>query len=115
MYSLYSSQHVWTLSSVVHLLVKTIFRKEYFEIAWAAMRATVEPTFAERTLINHADYLPKAHVITSAATGITENEVTTAQGTVVGFDYLVIATGHPGGPEFTRTEKLHHYQAGKLE
>ncbi|KAH6762629.1 oxidoreductase family protein [Perilla frutescens var. hirtella] len=85
--------------------------KEYFEIAWAAMRAAVEPSFAERTVINHSEYLPKTHIITSAATHITESEVTTAQGRVVGFDYLVIATGHPGPPEFTRSEKLRQYQA----
>lgn len=94
-----------------HADVYLIDPKEYFEIAWAAMRATVEPTFAERSVINHAEYLPKAHVITSAATGITSNEVTTAQGSAVAYDYLVIATGHPGGPEFTRAEKLRQYQA----
>lgn len=77
------------------------------------MRATVEPSFAERTLINHSEYLSKAHIITSAATNITESEVTTADGRCIGYDYLVIATGHAGGPEFTRAEKLHKYQGGK--
>ncbi|KAG6430297.1 hypothetical protein SASPL_108361 [Salvia splendens] len=90
--------------------VHLIDPKEYFEIAWAAMRAIVEPSFAERTLINHSEYLSQAHIITSAATNITESEVTTADGRRVGFDYLVIATGHAGGPEFTRSEKLHKYQ-----
>lgn len=102
-----------TCTLLIWLIIKIIYRKEYFEIAWGAMRATVEPAFAERTLINHVEYLPKAHIITSAASGITANEVITAQGGSVGFDYLVIATGHPGGPEFTRAEKLRQYRAGK--
>lgn len=95
------------------LIIGIDFRKEYFEIVWASMRASVEPSFAERTLINHVDYLPKARIIISTATNITENEVTTADGQCVGFDYLVIATGHAGGPEFTRSEKLQYYQGGK--
>lgn len=98
---------------MVDLIIEIDFRKEYYEIAWAAMRASVEPSFAERTLINHVDYLPKAHIITSTATNITENEVTTADGRCVGFDYLVIAAGHAGGPEFTRYEKLQYYKGGK--
>lgn len=77
------------------------------------MRATVEPSFAERTLIDHSEYLHKAHIVTSAATNITGDEVVTAQGRLIGYDYLVIATGHPGPTQFTKSEKLKCYQAGK--
>lgn len=77
------------------------------------MRSTVEPSFAERTVINHLEYLPKARVLTSAATNITGNEVMTAQGHLIAYDYLVIATGHPGSTEYTKDEKLRYYQAGK--
>ncbi|KAL3616397.1 hypothetical protein CASFOL_039787 [Castilleja foliolosa] len=86
--------------------------KEYFEITWASLRSTVEPSFAERTLINHSDYLRNAHVITSAATGITRNDVLTAQGHHVAYDYLVIATGHVDSGGYTKkAEKLSYYQA----
>ncbi|KAL8551832.1 hypothetical protein ACS0TY_000766 [Phlomoides rotata] len=94
-----------------HADVYLIDPKEYFEIAWASLRATVEPSFAERTLINHSEYLHKAHIITSAATNITGDEVATAQGRLIAYDYLVVATGHPGPTQFTKTEKLHCYQA----
>lgn len=85
--------------------------KEYLEIPWANLRAMVEPSFAERSLINHSDYLPKAHVIASAATGITEEDVLTAQGHSIEYDYLVIATGHVHTGDFTKAERLHYFQA----
>lgn len=75
----------------------------------------VEPSFANRTVINHSEYLRQAHVITSAATGISGNEVITAQGQVIAYDYLVIATGHAGSGAFTKAEKLNHYEAGKSD
>ncbi|XP_073033296.1 uncharacterized protein [Primulina eburnea] len=86
-------------------------RKEYLEMPWASLRAMVEPSFAERSLINHSEYLPNAQIITSAATGITENNVLTAQGLLVGYDYLVIATGHVHAGGFTKAERLHYFQA----
>ncbi|XP_073033295.1 uncharacterized protein [Primulina eburnea] len=85
--------------------------KEYLEMPWASLRAMVEPSFAERSLINHSEYLPNAQIITSAATGITENNVLTAQGLLVGYDYLVIATGHVHAGGFTKAERLHYFQA----
>ncbi|GAA0184970.1 hypothetical protein Leryth_005085 [Lithospermum erythrorhizon] len=91
--------------------------KEYFEITWASLRCMVEPTFAEKTLINHSEYAPNVHVITSAAVGITENEVKTAQGRVVPYDYLVIATGHDEKTPSTKREKLSVYrnENGKIK
>ncbi|GFP95666.1 apoptosis-inducing factor homolog a [Phtheirospermum japonicum] len=94
-----------------HADVFLIDSKEYFEISWASLRSTVEPSFAERTVINHADYLRNAHVITSTATDITRNEVITAQGRRVAYDYLVIATGHVNAGAYTKAERLSHYQA----
>lgn len=82
---------------------------------WANLRAMVEPSFAERSLINHSEYLPNAQIITSAATGITENNVLTAQGCLIGYDYLVIATGHVHAGGFTKAERLHYFQAGKTD
>ncbi|GER56200.1 FAD/NAD(P)-binding oxidoreductase family protein, partial [Striga asiatica] len=85
--------------------------KEFFEITWASLRAMVEPSFAERTVINHSEYLPNVHVITSPATSITQNEVMTSQGHVISYDYLVIATGHVDPGLRTKAERLNHYQA----
>ncbi|KAG9137285.1 hypothetical protein Leryth_014914 [Lithospermum erythrorhizon] len=92
-----------------HSDVYLIDPKEYFEISWASLRCMVEPAFAERTLINHSEYAPNAHIITSAATSITETEVTTANGRVISYDYLVIASGHDDKSEFTKKERIHHY------
>ncbi|XP_073314884.1 uncharacterized protein [Primulina huaijiensis] len=85
--------------------------KEYLEMPWANLRAMVEPSFAERSLINHSEYLPNAQIITSAATGITENNVLTEQGRLIGYDYLVIATGHVHAGSLTKAERLHYFQA----
>ncbi|PIN18531.1 NADH-dehydrogenase (ubiquinone) [Handroanthus impetiginosus] len=94
-----------------HADVFLIDSKEYFEIPWTSLRSRVEPSFAERTIINQADYLPNARVVTSAATNITENEVQTAQGRLIAYDYLDVATGHPGDGAYTKAQKLSYYQA----
>ncbi|KAK9283736.1 hypothetical protein L1049_011986 [Liquidambar formosana] len=85
-------------------------RKDYFEISWASLRAMVEPSFAERSVINHSDYLTNGHIVTSTAVNITESEVLTAQGDLIAYDYLVVATGHMESFSRTRIEKLSQYQ-----
>ncbi|KAI9195783.1 hypothetical protein LWI28_017982 [Acer negundo] len=91
--------------------VTLIDPKEYFEITWASLRAMVEPHFGERTVINHRDYLVNGRVVTSAAISITDTEVLTAEGILIVYDYLVIATGHMDPVPKTRTERLNEYQA----
>lgn len=73
----------------------------------------VEPSFARRSLISHVEYLPNAHVITTAAVDLTDNEVLTAEGRMIAYEYLVIATGHMDDGPCTKTEKLSYYEAGK--
>ncbi|KAL0303658.1 UNVERIFIED_CONTAM: Ferroptosis suppressor protein 1 [Sesamum radiatum] len=85
-------------------------RKEYFELPWAGLRSKVEPSFAKRIVINHLEYLSKARVIASPATNITENEVLTAQGRLIAYDYLVVATGHTSTGGYTKDERLNYYQ-----
>ncbi|XP_028808347.1 apoptosis-inducing factor homolog A-like [Neltuma alba] len=94
-----------------HAHVTLIDPKEYFEMPWGSLRAKVEPSFAERTTINHRAYLPSGHIIVSSAIDITETEVLTADGQHVGYDYLVIATGHAEKFPTSRTERLHQYNA----
>ncbi|GAA0183168.1 oxidoreductase [Lithospermum erythrorhizon] len=91
--------------------VHLIDPKEYFEITWASLRCTVEPSFAERTVIKHSEYAPNANIVCSAAVGVTENEVTTQEGRAIAYDYLVIATGHNDTTPATKQEKLSNYQA----
>ncbi|KAJ0965619.1 hypothetical protein J5N97_026757 [Dioscorea zingiberensis] len=74
--------------------VTLIDQKEYFEITWANLRSMVEPSFSERTLIKHTDYLTNGRVVISPAINITEKEVLTAEGRSVFYDYLIIATGY---------------------
>ncbi|KAL5763678.1 hypothetical protein ACOSQ2_016272 [Xanthoceras sorbifolium] len=90
--------------------VTLIDPKEYFEITWASLRAMVEPNFGERSVINHRDYLVNGRVVTSAAINITDTEVLTAEGHLIVYDYLVIATGHMDPVPKTRTERLNLYQ-----
>lgn len=87
-------------------------RKEYFEIPWASLRSIVEPAFAKRSLINHYEYLPKANIIVSSAVDIQSSQVLTAQARLIGYDYLVIATGHTENGPSTKQDKLCYYQAG---
>ncbi|KAF5446326.1 hypothetical protein F2P56_031963 [Juglans regia] len=98
-----------SLQSVVDVVL--IDQKEYYEIPWASLRSMVEPSFAERSVINHSDYLPSVQIITSAATNITDEEVITAGGNTVAYDYLVIATGHSEPLPRSREERLNEYRA----
>ncbi|KAK2969125.1 hypothetical protein RJ640_017240 [Escallonia rubra] len=85
--------------------------KEYYEIPWANLRAMVEPSFAERSLIHHKDYLSNGRLMFSGAINISNSEVLTADGHSVAYDYLVIATGHNDPIPRTKTERLKQYQA----
>ncbi|KAK6247438.1 hypothetical protein QUC31_019003 [Theobroma cacao] len=91
--------------------VTLIDPKEYLEITWANLRNMVEPSFAERSVINHRDYLTNGRIVTSAAINVTETEVLTAEGRLIAYDYLVIATGHKDPVPKTKKERLDRYQA----
>ncbi|CAI0544026.1 unnamed protein product [Linum tenue] len=91
--------------------VTLIDPKDYFEITWANLRSMVEPSFAERAVIKHRDYFTNGRVITSNAVNITEKEVITEEGEAVGYDYLVIATGHKDPVPKTRKERLAQYHS----
>ncbi|CAG7910709.1 unnamed protein product [Brassica rapa] len=62
-----------------HADVILIDPKEYFEITWASLRSMVEPSFAERTVINHKNYFKKGRVVTSPAVNITETDPMSSQ------------------------------------
>ncbi|KAL2536048.1 FAD/NAD(P)-binding oxidoreductase family protein [Forsythia ovata] len=94
-----------------HADVTLIDPKEYFEIPWASLRAMVEPSFAERSVIYHKDYLTNGRLVMSKAINISKSEVLTAEGRMVAYDYLVIATGHNDSFPKTRTERLKEYRA----
>ncbi|XP_027082938.1 uncharacterized protein [Coffea arabica] len=88
-----------------------IDQKEYFEIPWASLRGMVEPSFAERSVINHKDYLTNGRLVVSKGINITNSDVLTAEGRLVAYDYLVIATGHDDPLPKIRNERLTEYQA----
>lgn len=88
-------------------------RKEYFEIPWAGLRAMVEPSAAERSVVDHGDYFTSGQIVCSAAVDIRDGEVLTADGSRFPFDYLVIATGHMDLVPRSKGERLSHYKAGE--
>ncbi|CAL9778888.1 unnamed protein product [Musa acuminata subsp. burmannicoides] len=90
--------------------VVVIDSKEYFEMPWTELRSMVEPSFSGRTLIKHTDYLSNARIITSSAVGITEDQVLTADGDSITFDYLVIATGHAYSTPKSRDRRLEQFE-----
>ncbi|KAL0460002.1 UNVERIFIED_CONTAM: Apoptosis-inducing factorA [Sesamum latifolium] len=90
--------------------VTLIDPKEYFEIPWASLRAKVEPSFAERSVIYHKDYLTNGRLVVSKAISISNSQVLTTEGRLVTYDYLVIATGHDDPLPKTKSERLKEYQ-----
>ncbi|KAL8201875.1 hypothetical protein R6Q57_011022 [Mikania cordata] len=94
-----------------HANLTLIDPKEYLEIPWARLRGMVEPSFAERSLIQHKDYLIASRLIASNAVDIRDSEVLTSEGRLVPYDYLVIATGHGDQLPKARAERLKQYQA----
>ena len=90
-------------------------RKEFFDITWAGLRSMVDPSFAERQLIDYGEFLPQVKLVTSWATTITETEVSTAHGDQVPYDYLVVASGHirTESDPVTRDESLLYYKEGQ--
>ncbi|XP_030451010.1 uncharacterized protein LOC115673088 [Syzygium oleosum] len=98
-----------SLQSVAEVVL--IDPKEYFEIPWAALRAMVEPSVTERSVIYHRDYFTHGQIVTSAAVDITESGVLTADGDLYPYDYLVIATGHDDSIPRDRGERLVYYKA----
>ncbi|KAL2632867.1 hypothetical protein R1flu_004346 [Riccia fluitans] len=87
--------------------------KDYFEVAYAQLRSCVEPTFAERSLILHADYLKKGKVLSASAVSATESELTTDTGEVLPFDFLVITTGTTFSGPKTKVERIKEFEANK--
>lgn len=91
--------------------VTLIDPKDFFEITWASLRAMVEPSFAEKTVISHSDYFTKGRLLVSHVVNITDTEVLTADGQHVPYDYLVVASGHEDKYPKTRSGRLRHYEA----
>lgn len=100
-----------------HADVVLLDPKDYLEIPWAELRSMVEPSFAERSLIYHKDYLSDATIVTSSAVNITEHAVLTADGHSLPYDYLIIATGHALASPASRAERIKEFQRdnGKIE
>ena len=73
----------------------------------------VEPSFAERMVIKHSEYLTNVQIVASTATNVTDTEVFTADGHSFSYDYLVVATGHKDSFPRTRAERLGQYEAGQ--
>ena len=69
----------------------------------------VEPSFAERALINHRDYFTNGNIVTSCAASITETEVFTSDGHQIPYDYLVLATGHKDSVAKSRKDRLDQF------
>ncbi|XP_042423113.1 apoptosis-inducing factor homolog B-like [Zingiber officinale] len=98
-----------------HADVVLIDQKEYFEIPWATMRTTVEPAIADKAVINHADYLVNGNLVVASAVGVTETEVVTSDGGRVGYDYLVVATGHSYSSPGCRRERIEEFREANLK
>lgn len=72
----------------------------------------VQPSFAERAVIGHTEYLTQGRLIVSPAAKVTENHVYTSDNRCIPYDYLVIATGHADSAPLTKAERLQQFQNG---
>jgi len=75
----------------------------------------VQPSFAQRSVINHSEYLCHGNIITSSAVNVTETDVITADGQRVPFDYLIIATGHADEVPKNRRDRLNQFVECEFE
>jgi NADPH-dependent 2,4-dienoyl-CoA reductase/sulfur reductase-like enzyme len=97
----------------LHTFLSLDFRKEYLEIPCTNMISKVEPSVAEKSLINHNDYLGGTQVITASSADVRGEAVITAEGRLVEYTYLVIATGHTNQCPRNRRDRLEQFQEGK--
>lgn len=74
----------------------------------------MEPTFAERSIIYHKDYLTNGRLVVGKAINISNSQVLTSDGRQIAYDYLVIATGHNDSFPITRAGRLKQFQAGTV-
>ena len=79
--------------------------KDYFDFKIATPRAFIEPSFADKFIIPHSEYLKKAKVVVGVAKALKDNEVELEDGTTVPFDYLILATGSKINPAFNHPTK----------
>ncbi|KAG0562401.1 hypothetical protein KC19_9G143200 [Ceratodon purpureus] len=85
--------------------------KDFFEVPYARLRCIVEPKFAQRSIMKHSEYLKKGTFLQTSATGVSGQELITASGERVAFDFLVIGTGTTFSGPTTKEEMLKFYQA----
>jgi len=88
------------------------FRKDYFEVPYAALRCVVEPSVAERSVISHSSYMKNSKLQMCAATEATRTDVITDSGEKIPFDFLVICTGSAYVGPKTKQERIVEYQTG---
>ncbi len=70
-----------------------IDNKDYFEFTPGILKALVNPKHLKKIEVHHRDYLKKTKVVKDLATGVRKNKVVLRNGKIIGFDYLVIASG----------------------
>lgn len=101
-------------SLAAHLLemdanVLIIDSKEYHEIRWATLRAYVEPCVADRIVIPHLEYLRFSKVVVGVIKSASDTEVFLEDGTIVPFDFLIIATGSQSQPSIPFQDRVLYF------
>ncbi|KAI5070074.1 hypothetical protein GOP47_0014417 [Adiantum capillus-veneris] len=91
--------------------VTLIDPKDHLEIPYGQLRCTVQPDFAERSLVLHSEYLKKARHILGFAECASVTEVVTSTGDILPYDFLVIATGSTHKGPSTKAERIKEFQS----
>lgn len=75
----------------------------------------MEPVWASKVYFAHTEYLKKAKLVVGTVTGVSPKakEVLLADGTVIPYDFLVVATGFSKEKTMSLKEKIASVTAGK--
>ncbi|XP_024542924.1 apoptosis-inducing factor 2-like [Selaginella moellendorffii] len=88
--------------------VSLIDPKDYLEIPYGALRNTVEPSFAERSIVPYSEFLTQVELVQSAAVSVSSSpaQVSTSTGRKLPYDFLVISTGSHAKGAPTRRDRI---------
>ena len=78
--------------------VTLVDRKPYFEVAYANARALVDPSLAERVVVDVAELKPHGEFVCGEVTELTPSEAVLADGRRLGFDFAAVCAGSAQPP-----------------
>jgi len=95
--------------------VTLIDTKDYFEFTPSILRVIVELKHIKKIQSLHKNYLKKSTFVKGRVKSVTDNEVMLDDDKVIGFDYLIIATGSRYRELFKESDLILPIRAAEME